>query len=258
MLHLLAHAYIKESEAFQKHTHTCFICFDSKPGRDFVTLHCGHYWCLDCLKEMTKTYVKEGGTHLQWLMCPRPDCSEEITPDILKNELLSPEEYARWEKLSLAQALDKMADVTYCPRCQTACLVDDDSSSSTSTSTSTHTHTHTQEREKKGEKANLAECPSCFFTFCPQCHDSYHAGTPCYSSAARLKQIEDQIFRLMKSNTHTHTLTPTQNAQLEKLRRAAEENLSRKVVEKNARSCPACGLSVEVCMCVCVCVCVCV
>ena len=57
--------------------------------------------------------------------------------------------------------------------------------------------------------------------------------------------MEAEIARLMASSSGGRSLAPSQNARLEKLRRAAEESLSRKVVEKHARSCPACGMSVE-------------
>ena len=121
---LLAHAYAQSSAAFLRGTHTCYICFEEHPGPSFVTLQCGHWWCQPCLKTMASTYVGEGGQHLQWLVCPRPDCAMEITPDVLKNELLTKEEFERWERLSLQQALDKMGDVARCPRCQTPCLTE--------------------------------------------------------------------------------------------------------------------------------------
>jgi len=226
---LLAHAYAQSSAAFLRGTHTCYICFEEHPGPSFVTLQCGHWWCRPCLKTMASTYVGEGGQHLQWLVCPRPDCAAEITPDVLKNELLTKEEYDRWERLSLQQALDKMGDVARCPRCQTPCLMEGGR----------------REGGREGRAVDLGECPQCFFAFCPQCQDAYHAGTPCYSSEARLKQVEAEIARLMASSNGGRALAPSQNARLEKLRRVAEESLSRKVVEKNARSCPACGMSVE-------------
>lgn len=233
---ILAHAYVQASAAFLRGTHTCYICFEEHPGHSFVTLQCGHWWCRPCLTTMASTYVGEGGQHLQWLVCPRPDCAAEITPDILKHDLLSSEEYERWERLSLLQALDKMGDVARCPRCQTPCLTEGGKKEGGSEGGAV---------SGGAAAGDLGECPQCFFVFCPQCQDAYHAGTPCYSSEARLKQVEAEIARLMASSHGGKSLAPSQNARLEKLRRAAEESLSRKVVEKNARSCPACGMSVE-------------
>lgn len=239
--HLVAHAYAKTSAVFLQGTHTCFICFDEQPGLSFVTLQCGHWWCRSCLRSMASTYVTEGGHHLQWLVCPRPDCALEITPDVLRHELLTSEEFARWERLSLQQALDRMEDVAPCPRCQTPCLTE---GGRRREGGSDEGKVDGKGRSKTGG-ADLGECPTCNFVFCPQCQDAYHAGTPCYSSEARLKQVESEIARLMASTQGGRALAPSQNVRLEKLRRAAEESLSRKVVEKDAKSCPACGMSVQ-------------
>ena len=69
--------------------------------------------------------------------------------------LLSPAELARWEDLELAQSLQRMPDVVYCPRCSSACLEDGD---------------------------NCAQCAKCFFAFCSLCNESWHPGVevmPC-------------------------------------------------------------------------------
>lgn len=63
--------------------------------------------------------------------------------------LLSEELAQRWEDLELKQALERMPDVLYCPRCSAACVEDSD---------------------------NCAQCPTCFFAFCGLCCDAWHPG----------------------------------------------------------------------------------
>ncbi len=108
-----------------------------------------------------------------------------------------------------------MEDVAYCPRDQTPCIVE----------------------------GGLGECPTCMFTFCSRCKEAYHGGAAeCFTGEARLRQVEAEIERIMARGGR---LTATQNEKLEKLRRAAEESLSRRAVEKGSRACPACAMPVE-------------
>ena len=64
--------------------------------------------------------------------------------------MLSSADLARWEELELAQTLQRMPDVVYCPRCSAACLEDGD--------------------------ASMAQCARCLFAFCSLCSESWHPG----------------------------------------------------------------------------------
>lgn len=98
LLRLLAYTYARESEAFARGVHTCYICFEAKGGKEFATLRCGHPWCRGCLGEMARTHVRDGD--LGMLVCPHPECGLELPPEVMK-ELLPPEGFERWERLLL-------------------------------------------------------------------------------------------------------------------------------------------------------------
>lgn len=49
------------------------------------------------------------------LKCPDPSCRRSLVPGTVQ-QLLSPEEFSRWEQLLLQRTLDRMEDVVYCPR----------------------------------------------------------------------------------------------------------------------------------------------
>lgn len=54
---------------------------------------------------------------LQQLSCPEPKCRRPIPPALLK-EILTPEQFERWERIALERALAAMSDLCYCPRCR--------------------------------------------------------------------------------------------------------------------------------------------
>lgn len=98
LLRVCQHNLAREREAFQRSSVLCLICMTEMLGSRFSALHCGHYWCRDCLSSMARVHISDGS--VLSLRCPDPDCGESLTPDVVK-ELVDPQEFERWERLLL-------------------------------------------------------------------------------------------------------------------------------------------------------------
>ena len=153
-----------QRRVFRQSTHLCEICFDERDGSGFHYLdECRHFFCHDCLKAHCELHV-EGGTVLN-LLCPSHDCKTMIPPGILQG-VLDPDKHERWERLLLSKTLDVMGDVVYCPRCNVAVVVDED------------------------ETSRLGHCANCFFAFCTECLETWHARQPCFEEETDSEEEE--------------------------------------------------------------------
>jgi E3 ubiquitin-protein ligase RNF14 len=139
----------------------CRLCLEEKPGTKFQLLGCcdDSGYCLDCLQDMCTQLITLG--NVGELKCP--NCSQEFSQNILKM-LCSSELFERWDYLTLQRGLDAMSDVSYCPRCETVVIADE----------------------------NLGQCMKCAFSFCIYCKDSYHQNSKCDEFAAYIKNIKDK------------------------------------------------------------------
>ncbi|KAF8651779.1 hypothetical protein HU200_063298 [Digitaria exilis] len=129
-------------ESFLSAFHDCMICFSEHPGNDFIKLPCLHYYCRKCMETYSRMHVKEGT--VMDLFCPYDKCQGVIPPNLLKRLLV---------------------DVTYCPRCETACLEDEE---------------------------NNAQCSKCFFSFCTLCRERRHIGDRCMTPEEKLLSLQDR------------------------------------------------------------------
>ncbi|KAL6764847.1 hypothetical protein V8C86DRAFT_2464716 [Haematococcus lacustris] len=202
---MLTYSAQREHTLFQTRSHTCTICFEELLGSRCVRQpECGHAFCRPCLTQHCTTQVAEG--QVENLRCPDPSCRLPVPPALLQ-DLLTPDQFKRWEQLLLQRALDKMQDVSYCPRC-TAIVVEDED--------------------------HCGQCSSCLFVFCGLCNDAWHPGVQCMPPAAKLERLKQRM---------AGSMSPSERLQHDL--QLLNELKSMAVIERTAKACPMCRMSIE-------------
>ncbi|KAL8566778.1 hypothetical protein ACOMHN_005729 [Nucella lapillus] len=206
---LLQYTNQREAVEFCKSMQECCLCFDEKQGSKFFRLDpCKHHFCFDCITTHSNLHVSAGT--IQLLTCPDTDCDSMITPDVLQT-VLNPENFIRWETLSLQRSLDEMDDVVYCPRCQSVVIREQDAH-------------------------NLGYCLVCCYSFCTECDQPWHQGTHCLTD---LERLDVQAQRVQNRDLQARQ-------KFEELRQQAEEKAKTLITIKNKTvPCPHCKTPVE-------------
>ena len=168
LFRLLRHDAVEKERRFAVSVHRCGVCLeDDILGSDFVRLckpRCDHRFCAQCVTSQATLMVRDGTVGL--LVCPEPGCGAPPDPEVLRS-VLSPEAYARWERLTLERSLDAMSDLVYCPRCEAPVIED-------------------------GDGDHCGRCASCMFAFCSLCRESWHPGETCLTPERRLRVLESR------------------------------------------------------------------
>ncbi|KAI3977413.1 hypothetical protein MKX01_000326 [Papaver californicum] len=121
---------------FRQNLHERCICLSEYAGIKFVSLPCKHFFCRNCLETYLTMHAKE------------------VPPGLFKR-MLGVKFFEQWESLLFHKTLESLSDLVYCPRCEMACLEDED---------------------------HLAQCPK----------DRLHVGVQCMTSEEKLKLLQNR------------------------------------------------------------------
>ncbi|KAI3835296.1 hypothetical protein MKW98_020412 [Papaver atlanticum] len=154
-----------------------------------------------------ETYSTMHAKESMAILCPQIKCEELVPPGLVKS-LLGDENFEQWESLLFHKTLDSMSDIVYCPRCEMACLEDED---------------------------HLAQCPKCFFTFCVLCRDRLHIGL--------VMKTQQKTQPVMKTQQMTQpvTKTPEMTKQQRKELDMINQLLNADEIDRIAKLCPKCS-----------------
>lgn len=205
----------KQKEVFDNTPFPCDICFNEKYGKNCIKFKdCGHVYCDSCLTSYFDIHIKDG--NMKALTCPEPGCDSQAFPAQIKN-LVSSQDFERYEALLLQTTLDMMNDVIYCPRtfCQSPVVIEE------------------------GDVMGL--CSVCHFSFCTYCKLAYHGVEPCKLKKAKLKEVCQQY-----QDGDSVTKRRLEEKYGAKVLRETLENIeSERWLASNSKACPGCGAAIE-------------
>jgi E3 ubiquitin-protein ligase RNF14 len=126
-------------------------------------------------------------------------------------EVLSNEDYEKYDTMLLSKTLDAMPDLVYCPRCEHPVL------------------------EDEGDGTHCGRCPGCMYAFCTLCRDAYHPPSiECLNPQQKLAVLEARRVGDEKMSAEA----------LRKYREDLADAAAQAYVTQKGRLCPTCGAGV--------------
>lgn len=216
-LHQFLRAYAEDraKTEFLRGLYMCDICFSEKVGNKCIQFKpCDHVYCRDCMKSYFEVRIKDGSIHS--MPCPYDKCTSEALQSQIR-EAVGPNLYARYDKQLLAATLDKMQDITYCPRTVCGCPV-------------------MRENDEK-----MAVCPSCKHVFCVFCKMTYHGVEPC-----RLKNEEKmKLIQEYENGDASTKLNLEKRYGKKQILLLLDDVKSESWISSNSKPCPNCNVAIE-------------
>lgn len=204
----------KKSYLFDQSFFDCQVCFLVKQGSKCVQISdCNHVYCRECLSLFIKTKIGDGD--VTKIECP--SCDSVIQPPLIK-DLISTEDFDRFDKLLLQRTLEGMSDIVYCPRLSCGCAT------------------------VKETDSNMAQCPRCSFCFCVLCRQTWHGIMPCKLLPGDLKILHETWENIDEAERNHLALM---YGGRKKLEHAFQELESNKWVQHNAKGCPSCFAKIQ-------------
>ncbi|KAF6213258.1 hypothetical protein GE061_010976 [Apolygus lucorum] len=146
---------------FLRNIYVCPICFQEFHGTNCLQFNpCRHVYCKSCMDQYFRVRIIDVSS----IPCPHEKCPSEASPLQVK-EILGEQLSNKYDDMLLRATLDKMSDITYCPRlaCGSPVLKDGDD--------------------------KMAACLACNYNFCVLCRKSYHGVDYCPLSPEEINKI---------------------------------------------------------------------
>ncbi|XP_054267521.1 E3 ubiquitin-protein ligase RNF14 [Macrosteles quadrilineatus] len=204
----------KSKDEFSKNMQDCNVCFSQVIGEQCKQLNCGHITCVECLRRLCQVHIEQGT--MECIVCPQENCGLELPANLI-NDLVSKELYDRYDRLMLNRTLDKISNMTYCPRpaCQYPISTQDEES--------------------------LAVCPSCGFALCVFCRRVYHGIEGC-----RLKSEEkSELVEAYKNADREKRLDLEKRYGKKQLTELVNTADTEAWMSQNSKKCPCCNINIE-------------
>ncbi|XP_037105888.1 E3 ubiquitin-protein ligase RNF14-like [Syngnathus acus] len=233
---ILIHDAAQAQNVFARTVHDCAVCFVSYLGSECIKIEeCGHVFCRACLAQFCRLQITEG--NVLGVTCAQAGCTASPTPAQVAS-LVGEEQFRRYDRLLLQSSLDRMADVTYCPRpsCASPIIVE--------------------------EASSAALCSVCAFAFCVSCKKTYHGTQGCTPAGLprrlQSKDTEDSGATLPHSLEGMKFLWDDYVSGSKQRRRLLVSRYGRKVlflnlesslsegwIHLNTKNCPSCFSKIE-------------
>lgn len=193
----------------------CQVCFAEKLGKQCMKFsNCDHVFCKDCMKSYFSVLIDEGD--VRGLKCPESKC-ESIALPLQVKDLVTEDQYIRYDRLLLQSTLDTMTDVIYCPRQHCGCAVVVD------------------------KEHNSASCPKCIYVFCIYCKHTYHGLSACKINSENCKKLREEY---LKADSETKKLMEKRYGR-RSIHKLIEESYTHEWLNNNSKMCPRCHSHIE-------------